>query len=455
MPTRRDALRTAAGAAILASAAAPARALERVARRAAALGRPSLEAALRAARWIHSTRAVTDRGVVWPADPRDPTSVGTTLYAGTPGVVLFLLELHAATGDRAMLDEAARGADHLAALDPAAHAEGAGLYVGLAGVAYTLEMAHRATRRQAYRDAARRAVAELRRRATPSEGGRAAWGETNDIVSGAAGAGLFLLWWARETADAGARAVAAEAGRELLRRGVDAPGGTMWRMDATFPRVMPNFSHGTAGVAYFLASLHRDTGDRAFLDAATRGARHLVAIATADAHTLKVHHNDSRPDLYYLSWCHGPAGTARLFHRLGQVTGDAEWRALVHRAAWATVASGVPEERSPGFWNNVSQCCGNAGVAEFFLDAYHAYRDPEYLAFARRVSADLMRRATDDAAGLRWVQAEHRVQPENLAAQTGLMQGAAGMGLWLLHLDAHETGRRPLVRLPDNPFGEA
>jgi lantibiotic modifying enzyme len=444
MTTRRDVVKAAVGAAALA-AAAPARALGRLAGRAAATNRPHLEGALRAARWIGASRIETDRGVVWPADPRDPTSVGTTLYTGTPGVVLFLLELHAATGDRATLDEAARGADHLASLDPAAHAEGTGLYVGLAGVAYTLEMAHRATGRAAYRDAARRAVAELRRRGAP-------WGETNDVVSGAAGTGLFLLWWARAAGDRAAVPLAAEAGRALLGRGVGAPGGTMWRMNPAFPRVMPNFSHGTAGVAYFLAALHRATGERAFLDAALRGARHLTAIAAADAHTFKVYHDDGARDLYYLSWCHGPAGTARLFHALGQITRDSEWPALVHRAAWATVAAGVPERRSPGFWNNVSQCCGNAGVAEFFLDLYGAYRDPEYLAFARRVHADLMRRATDDEAGLRWVQAEHRVQPDNLVAQTGLMQGAAGIGLLLLRLDALEQRRPRLVVLPDSPF---
>ena len=45
--------------------------------------------------------------------------------------------------------------------------------------------------------------------------------------------------------------------------------------------------------------------------------------------------------------------------------------------------------------------------------------------------------------------AEHRVQPELLQAQTGLMQGAAGIGLWLLHLDGHSQDREPLVVLPD------
>jgi hypothetical protein len=44
------------------------------------------------------------------------------------------------------------------------------------------------------------------------------------------------------------------------------------------------------------------------------------------------------------------------------------------------------------------------------------------------------------------------VRPELLVAQTGLMQGAAGVGLLFLHLDAFERGRTPSVRVPDSPF---
>jgi hypothetical protein len=32
------------------------------------------------------------------------------------------------------------------------------------------------------------------------------------------------------------------------------------------------------------------------------------------------------------------------------------------------------------------------------------------------------------------------------------MQGAAGIGTWLLHLDDFEQERLPLLRLPDAPY---
>ena len=112
------------------------------------------------------------------------------------------------------------------------------------------------------------------------------------------------------------------------------------------------------------------------------------------------------------------------------------------------LTSGIPEQRTPGFWNNVSQCCGSAGVAQFMLDLYGVTRDPKYLAFAEKMTADLLARATRDDSGTRWVQAEHRVRPEQLVAQTGYMQGAAGIGTWLLRLDGAAARTRAVRPFP-------
>ena len=54
--------------------------------------RPDIDIAVRAARWIRTARIETPNGISWPADPVQPASVGTDLYNGTPGVVLFHLE---------------------------------------------------------------------------------------------------------------------------------------------------------------------------------------------------------------------------------------------------------------------------------------------------------------------------------------------------------------------------
>lgn len=415
--------------------------------------RPYRPAALEAARWIQSTERTTAAGKTWPPDPLKPDDFQSNLYGGSAGVVLFFIEAHHATGDRRYLVDARSGADELLARLPDTIQENtSGLYTGVAGSGFVLLEIARATGDDKYRAGAGRCV-DLLAGAARRVGNGVEWGAVTDIIGGGAGIGLFLLRAADALSRSDARDLAVAAGRRLIDLGRPADGGIKWAMSPEYPRLMPNFSHGTAGIGYFLATLYRDTGDRAFLDAALGAARYLTAVANTNADGCSVfHHEPGGEDLYYLGWCHGPVGTARLFYRLARVTGDSRWMTWVRRSARSIMTSGIPEKHTPGFWNNAGQCCGSAGVAEFFLDLHRATGDRKYLDFARRVADQLLRRATRDGVGMKWIQAEHRVRPDFLVAQTGYMQGAAGIGMLLLHLDAAERGRAPVVIFPDSPF---
>jgi lantibiotic modifying enzyme len=91
-------------------------------------------------------------------------------------------------------------------------------------------------------------------------------------------------------------------------------------------------------------------------------------------------------------------------------------------------------------------------VADFFLSLYNITKKQDYLDFALHLTDDLLSKTTKIESGMKWIQAEHRVRPEFLQAQTGLMQGAAGIGLWLLRLDAFDQNQIPQIMFPDNPF---
>src|SRR5262249_26325633 len=107
----------------------------------------------------------------------------------------------------------------------------------------------------------------------------------------------------------------------------------------------------------------------------------------------------------------------------------------------------------PGDWNNVSACCGTAGQARFFLSMYRLTKDRRYLELANRAAELLVSKATTDADRPRWVHAQKRKQPDPVMAQTGLMQGCWGIGLWLLHAAGFRDGRElPMSVLPDDPF---
>ena len=452
--TRRDVLRggLAASAALFAAPSSALAAL-RVSEPPGTAARPWLEAAQKAERWLARTAVRSEQGLTWPADPANPRSTGSDLYHGAPGVVLFYLELFHATHDPEALAKAAAGADHLAAWvkDAPANAQ-TGLYTGLAGVAYTLAMAARTTNLAPHRDAAQRALQRVHALAKPAGRG-VEWNQSTDIVSGSAGIGLFLLWAQKHMDDQRAVALASRAGQRLIELGQPANDGLKWLIQPGMARNYPNFSHGAAGVSFYLASLHQAMRAQEFLDAALAGTRYLdeIATTTPSGGRMVFHSEPGNESIYYLSWCHGPGGTARLYHRLGEITGSTAHRDRVDQLARALEDMKVPE-RSPGFWNNISQCCGNSGVVEFLLDVHRSRGDRRSLDMAVRVSEDTMQRATPESDAVKWIQAEHRVRPQLLVAQTGLMQGAAGVGLAMLHLDAALETRQRLVVLPDSPF---
>jgi len=414
-------------------------------------------AAMGAARWLNAAAVRTAEGLEWPADPNDPQSINAALYSGTPGVVLFYLEAAAAAEARglkgesaAFLEKAKGGASAL--LVPISQMRDPSLYTGLAGIGYVLRETFKATGDNRFQKGFEDVLARIRSLAK-NTGKGLEWSPYTDIIAGTAGTGLFLLYAAAETKDAGWSALAARAGDRLLELGKPKNGGLDWASDPSYPRLMPNFAHGTAGAAFFFSRLYETTGKKEYLEAALAGARYLLSIAKTDGDgCLIFHHEPDGKDLYYLGWCHGPVGTSNLFQHLARVTGDSSWLGWVGKEAKSLMDSGIPEKETPGFWNNDGLCCGLAGVADFFLRYYPLSKDASHLEFGRRVMTVLRKKATEEAGRLKWIQAEHRVRPEFLVAQTGLMQGAAGIGLAFLRWDAYAHGRAVRIKLPDSAF---
>ena len=441
---------------------------------AGATERPYLRAALEIADWLDTVAVRQDVGVAWPAQIEGEPAFDRGLYAGVPGVVLFYLEAHRATGDARLIARAEDAADWLASglagpkeLEP-------GLYGEYGGLTLAFLETWRASGNARHRDAARRVIERILDQAAATESG-VTWGPATgvtDIIGGSAGIGLLLLAVAEPLEMPDALMLARGAGDHLLSLGIPEHGGTKWAMTPSFERRMPNFSHGTAGIGYFLVRLYERTGDERYLEGARAGGRYLRAIASdttprdgagdepAEGPLLILHSEPGREDLFYLGWCHGPPGTLRFLHALADTTaGDAteseSWARFARRLAHGLHASGLPA-RTPGFWNNAGVCCGDAGVADALLAV--AARNPDEpasnanRALAHALLADALARSTVDERGRRWTHAEHRVRPELLTTQTGLMQGAAGIGLVLLRADARAAGRPPAIVFPDSPW---
>ena len=248
--------------------------------------------------------------------------------------------------------------------------------------------------------------------------------------------------------------LAVQAGSDLLARSFSAPQGRYWLRQITAEKQYPNFAHGTAGIAYFLLKLYEQTGETRFLDAAIDGAKYLDSIASSVSSNrcLIPHDLPKENDLFYLGWCHGPAGTNRLFYELFAVTKDSRWQTFADAATESVLHSGIPEKQTAGYWNNLSRCCGAVAVGEFFLARYQLTNVATDRAFAMRIGEYLRSRAESDGVGLKWVQAENRIEPDNLQAQTGLMQGAAGIGLFFIHLSELDGSVEIRKAFPDSPW---
>ena len=428
-----------------------------------------LELSLGAERWIGTLQRATDHGIAWSHSSERPDVVSHTLYNGSAGILLFYLELHAATGQQRFLDVALAAADDLAAYAGATPWQSCAMYTGWPGLAFALGEAARQTGRQHYAAAAAQSLDRLHASAH-ALGTGIGWiepmpfsdihgfkgdREIYDASVGAAGAGFVLLYAARTGLHANALLWATQVGDRLLEVAQRTEAGLNWALmsDMPFPWNPANFAHGGAGVGAFMAMLYEATRHQRFLDGAKGAAAHLMHIAHAVGDGHLVHHHDGDgANLYYLSACHGPPGTTRLFHLLHRITGDATYANWTDGALRGLLSTGAPEQRSDGFWNNVSQCCGDAGVGDYAVNCYRLTRNARYLDLARREAAVLAARAVTRDGGLCWPQAEHRERPKFIQTQTGYMQGAAGIGSFFTHLHTTVAGVPVKIAFPDTPF---
>ena len=227
-----------------------------------------------------------------------------SLYAGIGGLAPVLAEIgqHRALSST----EQALSAGIAARLSATAGARAdASLYLGLGGDVTALKLLAPGSERVALGR-----LAGLMTPAgwnTPPETGTGSAAPVNDLVLGTAGVVLAVVWAGGEHS----RAIAATVGEALLRAADQTKDGLDWAMMAGRTSRMPNYSHGTAGIATALAiagaALNRDD----FIVAARHGAQHLLTVGSlADGgfiipHTLPYSRRDVEPVTY--TWCHGPA----------------------------------------------------------------------------------------------------------------------------------------------------
>jgi lantibiotic modifying enzyme len=404
--------------------------------------------------WIGSVAVPAEGGLAW----RDLGEPADNLYSGTAGVLTACAEVVAAGLDPGPVAAGARGRlMHLAerGTDGQPTVPDDGLFGVWAGVAVALRAWSRATGDAAAGLAARQVTTQiadrvLRRPADPSR--------CLDVISGDAGILLALLPACASDSDPSSGRHSVVRAAHTLADGLVAaaepgPDGPQWRMTAEWPYLMPGFSHGTAGVACALAAAGRVLHRADLAAAATGGARTLLAIGDHPggwAVPLTIPPRPNGPAVSY-GWCHGPAGTVRLFLLLDAIDPQPQWRHAVGACLQALRDSRLPARLYPGYWDNVARCCGTAGVGQLLLDQYQATGDRALLDWAGILAADVATRALTGPEGVTWSNTEHTASPPQLPPEPGLMQGAAGIASWLARHHTLSAGVSSPPR-PIEPF---
>lgn len=421
------------------------------------------QAALEASIWL--TDQHLDTTIMWPADVRTEPTPNYTLSAGTSGILLFYSALYEQMQEdsyRRLLETG--GNALLASIPDSMRMDGfppaSSLYNGWGGTAFTLHRLYKQTGHTRFLDGAVGIMERLMTEATTDSAG-VYWSSTfNDILFGTAGTSLALLYAHEQMQVDGALEVAEQAAATLQARAFADNGGLNWRYRQDREFVLPNFSHGAAGVGYFFARLYEVTGKEQYLETALGAARYLEAIAVQEEGGFRVPYGwplESWEGRFDVGWAHGPAGTARLFYQLWHVTGEAHWLERTEQCAIGILQSGLPGTPNPGFdaepFKNDLRF-GMGGVTAFFIDLYRVTEKPMYREKAIELMDILLAASQEAETGRFWPMQRYSFMANSgeEAAFTGYFYGTAGYGVLLLHLDAAIRGlEKPLV-LPDDPF---
>ena len=426
--------------------------------------------AIAALRWVTAAGIAVDEGMAWREYTAPGMPICDDLYAGTAGILAALAQARlsgitefdgyaraAVRRLRSVASASAGPGSSVTAADPAQAAPipaqappvpDTGLYTGLSGMAAALHMWALVSGDPDARDGASSVVSEISGIAATAR----PVSEWRDIIEGEAGILLVLAELGNDADKRVASDIADQIGSQA--RWID--GLPDWYPRADHPVFLPNFSHGLAGIGYALAAASTALRRPDLLEIALLAGQRLVSLGSRPDGAIAVPHSipPADPDAAVcFGWCHGPTGTLRLFQLLDRQQPGHGWAGYAEACRRAVRSSGLPARLYPGFWDNLGQCCGTAGVGEMALDRYQETGDADWLEWAVTLAQDVLNRRIADESGVRWSHTEHRYDPPDLEPDVGFMQGAAGIASWLLRLARVGEEGPDAARLwwPDHP----
>jgi serine/threonine protein kinase len=371
-------------------------------------------------RLLADAQSIDDKAMFWTSGHHTLSGqLGRDLYSGSGGIALYLCALGRQTQDRRYVSAAQRCADWMWESEPtvARREPMHGLYFGDAGQALLYLALHHSTQDEKWLDRCDAVAALL----------DATQVRSPDLMTGLAGVGLLhLMRWHATNSQQALDAAQCCAGRLVSMRRPDRP---IWQLPADYDLLSGmeylGFSHGSAGIGYFLAEHYLASGDATSLRLCRETADWLIdqaEPALADRSGLYWKANDTSELSAGTNWCHGAPGMARFLAKAYLATHDAAHADSAMRAARATAFGEV--------WVGTTQCHGLAGNIEVLIDVVQQTGDHSLEARVPILAENLI--AYRDVDG--WPSDERSKRCPDL------MVGEAGVGAAFLRMAKPSAG---------------
>ena len=415
--------------------------------------------------WLSEQKIKIDAEEIW-IDEIGNEKVSLSLSSGVSGKVLFYLDLYLATKNEKYLDEAIEGCNYIVKNLPQNTEQarsirnGASLYGDISGSAFVLMETYKVTKDKQWKVSVNHCLSLIDSLSIQSDGRY--WNNFNDVLIGSSGTGLLLLYLHRELQNPKALQIAQEAAEVLEERAVKAQDSLYWYINQDTDMNLPNFSHGAAGVGYFFTCLYEATNDVHYLGIARKVAKYLELIAWKpnDSFLLPYGFPDYGWERKYdIGWAHGPAGTARFFFKLWQVTKEKKWLDIVKQCSNGIKYSGLPNAPNEDFGQSsfpIDMRFGLGGVMDFYIDL----NQQDILDSNDGYLEDLIK-ALDEKAKIEkplkkyWELERYGFMGGDKGTPvtfTGYFYGSAGLGRLYLKLHNMINDKKTGIKLPDNPF---
>ena len=415
------------------------------------IGNSFLEYAEGAAEWLISEAISVDDGYKWP-DSVGSTFYHTDLYYGSPGIITLFSGLYDVTSDEKYYQYAVGGAQWL--IDRAIAEAGGykwpqkegeslyytGLYVGTSGTGDAFLNLYETFLNTTYLEYAIGAADWLLSVAIFENQDECKWPSSHyasdyctDIIYGASGIGLFLLRLYDLTKNSEYLNHARYAGNWLINQAKPAGSGYKWEVSNYCPYFYTGFSHGAAGIGYFLAELFEYTNDSQYLEYAEGAGQWLIDISVPEADGCKWWSKEGDTPSYATGWCHGPAGTCLLFIKLYKITSDNIYLTYAEMGSNWLISLAISSgggykwphyQVSPNYDTTI--CHGAAGIGDFFLEMFYLTDEDIFLDYAEGAAEWLKSVADSSSGGYRWITFG--------SYYTGFSVGTSGIGLFFLNM---------------------